>query len=277
MSASFRIAKMSGAGNDFVVVSSEVRKALGDRFPSWVRRVCRRGLSVGADGVLVIEPRGEGRVGVAFLNPDASPAFCGNGSRCAARYALLHGLATPAMALLTSIGEVPAEVHEDRVSLTLPPPEAGARATLEIGARKITGLRVAAGVPHFVIWMDGIGDAPLHEIAPPVRAHSMFAPEGTNVDLVSFRGDGAVAVRTWERGVEGETLSCGTGAIAAAFAARLCGGAEAVRVIPASGVPLEVRILGPVGSPRCAVLEGDARVIFEGELDAEATAGFEGA
>lgn len=104
MSGGIPIAKMSGAGNDFVVLSSAAAAAVPGGFRSWVRRVCRRGLSVGADGVLVLERMGPGVVRMDFYNPDGSEAFCGNGSRCAARYAALEGWVKGPMRLRTSIG-----------------------------------------------------------------------------------------------------------------------------------------------------------------------------
>jgi diaminopimelate epimerase len=266
---------MSGAGNDFVVIDSREADALGDGLASWTRRVCRRGVSVGADGVLVVGPSTDGRIRVAFLNPDGAPAFCGNGSRCAARFAFLEGLAPESMVLETAAGDVPARLVGDRVRLVLPGPRAGEVMEVECGGTVLAGRLVHAGVPHFTVAVADAGSAPLETWGPALRRHPRFGVEGTNVDVVERRADG-VAIRTWERGVEGETLACGSGAVAAALAARLLGWTDPpVRVLPRSGIPLLVDLTGPAGAPAAAILEGDARVIFDGALSPEATAGFD--
>lgn len=274
MSAGPRLVKMSAAGNDFLVLDAEGLGRVKGDLAGWVRRICRRGLSIGADGVLLVEPAGPDRVRVKFLNPDGSPAFCGNGSRCAARYARDRGFAGPTMVLETEIGELPAEVLDERVRLTLPPPRDAGPRTLEWPGRQLAGRSIRAGVPHFVVRTAAVAEAPLERWGPRVRRHPAFGEEGTNLDLVAPRPDGRLEIRTWERGVEGETLACGSGAVAAAYAARLEGGPERVTLLPASGVPLTVLLPGPAESPELAILEGDARFVFEGVTGPDATRGF---
>jgi len=271
---SVRVTKMSGAGNDFLVLGREADRRLAGNV-EWVRRVCRRRLSVGADGVLCVEPLGPDRIGVEFRNPDGSLAFCGNGTRCAARYAHLQGWAGDEMLLETAAGEVRAEIEGERVRLTLPPPRDLGRATLEVDGGELSGRQVDAGVPHFVVEVDVLDEAPLERWGPVVRRHALFGSAGTNLDLVERGPQERIRLRTWERGVEGETLACGSGAVAVAFAARLAGAAETLDILPAGGVPLQVSLPGPRESPRAAVVTGDARVIFEGSLGADATRGFE--
>ena len=101
-----------------------------------------------------------------------------------------------------------------------------------------------------------------------LRRHPRFGREGTNVDLVASRPDGVLAIRTWERGVERETLACGSGAVAAAYVAAKVDAERVLRVLPASGVPLEVEIVGPLAEPTAVRLSGEARFVFEGRLDA---------
>src|SRR6185503_14481644 len=120
VSADVRVTKMSGAGNDFVVLDAETAGAIPD-LPAWARRVCRRGLSVGADGVLVVGPE-DGGVRVLFLNPDGGEAFCGNGTRCAARFAVMRGFGKGTLHLRTAAGDVEAHVEGARVRLELPGP-----------------------------------------------------------------------------------------------------------------------------------------------------------
>lgn len=275
MSDGLRIVKMSGAGNDFVVLGPDEARAIGPALPKWVRRVCRRGLSVGADGVLVVEPRGAGVVGVTFYNPDGGIAFCGNGSRCAARYAHGRGWVGNTFVLETAAGIVPAEMNGNAVRISLPSPiDRGPRHPDVEGAASLSGRFVVAGVPHFVVEVESLAEAPLAVLGPALRRHPMFGAEGTNVDLVQRVERGTIRIRTWERGVEGETLSCGTGAVASAFAFRLDGGPETIQVVPWSGVPLRVRLPGSPASPSAAILEGDARFVFDAVLGAESTEGF---
>ena len=271
MSAALSFTKMSGAGNDFVVVDAGAWETLpGDR-AAWVRAVCRRGVSVGADGVLVVSPDGAGRVRVVFFNPDGGEAFCGNGSRCAARFASAHGMApAAAMTLVTSIGEVPASVEGGVVRLTLPPPEDLGAIVLENSAETFRGRFVIAGVPHIVVPVAGLSTYPLERVGPLLRRHPKLGPSGANVNLVESDERGSVRVRTWERGVESETLSCGTGAVAVGFAARLTGAPETVVIVPRSGLMLTVTIEGDPERPTSARLAGDARFVFEGVLDPEA-------
>lgn len=269
MSGPLAFTKMSGAGNDFIVLTGAAWESLtGDR-AAWISAVCRRGLSVGADGVLVVAAAGDGRVRVDYFNSDGGSAFCGNGSRCAARFARHRGLAgSDAMTLATAAGDVPAVVTGERVLLTLPPPVDRGALSVSSGAERVHGRWIVAGVPHLVVPVEGLAAQPLARLGPWVRRHPALGPDGANLDLVEQDGEGRVHVRTYERGVENETLACGTGAVAAAFAARIAGAPASVTVIPASGVPLSVTIEGTPAHPRAALLEGDARFIFEGVLAA---------
>lgn len=265
---------MSGAGNDFIVLGGDDASALQEDLAAWARKVCRRGVSVGADGVLLVERAAKDRVRVRFYNPDGSEAFCGNGSRCAARYAHERGLAGDRMVLDTVVGDVLAEVSGSLVRLVLPAPRDRGERVLTAGGERLAGRAVFAGVPHFVVFVEDVSQAPLASWGPVVRHHACFGPEGTNLDLVEARSSDTLVLRTWERGVEGETLSCGSGAIAAAHAWRLGGGAKNLRLLPASGIPVRVELPGSAEAPEAAILEGDARLIFEGLLHSEATDGF---
>ena len=274
MSAPRRFSKMSGAGNDFVVLGPEEARALGTAAPDWARLVCRRGLSVGADGLLLVEPLPGGAVGVRFLNPDGAETFCGNGSRCAARYAFLRGWAAGRMTLETAAGSLRAEVLGDRVSVELPPPEDLGDRTVDAGGRRFEGRLVLAGVPHFVVRVAALASAPLETWGPALRSHPAFGPGGVNVDLFEA-GAGSLALRTWEGGVEGETRACGSGAVAAARAHRAAsGGTGPVTVVPRSGIPLRVEFAGEGRAPGAAVLTGDARLVFEATLSDEAVSGW---
>jgi diaminopimelate epimerase len=263
------VTKMSGAGNDFLVLGAEQAARIGDGFESWVRRVCRRGLSVGADGVLVVESAGFDRVRVRFFNPDGSGAFCGNGSRCAARFAHERGMAGESFVLETRAGDVPARVSGKRVSLRLPSPIDAGPCVLQFGDERLEGRSIQAGTPHFVVFVDDPRAARLEHWGPLVRRHAHFAPDGVNLDLARREGS-LVELRTWEKGVERETLACGSGAVAAATAARAAEATDRFTVVPASGIPLEVAF---VEEDRVE-LAGDARIVFETRLGPEAVDGF---
>jgi diaminopimelate epimerase len=185
--------------------------------------------------VLVVRPDGTDRVRVDFLNPDGSVAFCGNGTRCAARYAAARGYCGDRPVLVTSVGEVPAEIRGGRVRLVLPPPKDRGRLSLSACGARHDGRWVDSGVPHFVVEAEDAAKFPLVSVGPVLRADPAWGAAGANVDVVSRDADGSYHVRTWERGVENETLACGTGAIAAALSARLAGAPETVRIVPASG------------------------------------------
>jgi diaminopimelate epimerase len=267
-----RAVKMSGAGNDFLVLEPEARRALGDRFVPWIRAVCRRGVSVGADGVLVVSPAGADRVEVEFRNPDGSVAFCGNGTRCAARFASRRGWIGSSGTCVTAAGDVAAVLRDDRVALRLPPPQDRGPLRVETARGIHEGRWIVAGVSHFVVRSDDVDSYPLAEVGPLLRAHRAFGPDGTNVDVVAWdgAGGGTVRIRTWERGVEGETLACGSGAVAAAAALRRSGAPPILEVVPMSGIPLSVGVPDPPGSPPHVDLEGDARFLMEGTVGSEA-------
>ena len=271
--APLRFTKMSGAGNDFIVMTYDQARLIEGEPTAWTRRVCRRGLSVGADGVIVVRPEAPGRVVMTFLNPDGSGAFCGNGTRCAARFARAQGWCGDSVTLTTAIGDVPAELTADSVRITLPAPTDAGRVELDLLDGRVSGRWVTAGVPHFVVPVRDLAGTPVVEQGRLLRRHPHFGAAGVNVDFVAWRRDGGLGIRTFERGVEAETLSCGSGAVAAAFAARLDGAAERMLVVPWSDVPLHVTLAGPADKPVTAVLEGDARFVFEGTLYADALAG----
>ena len=266
------VTKMSGAGNDFVVLDAGTAATIPD-LARFARKVCRRGLSVGADGVLVVGPE-EGAVRVRFLNPDGGEAFCGNGTRCAARFAVLRGLSGEAVRLRTAVGEVEARVEGAQVRLELPGPRDLGPWEGSVDGLSLTGRRIEAGVPHLVLEVEDVAAAPLERWGPALAHHGAFGPAGTNVDVVAPGAGGTLRIRTWERGVEGETLSCGSGAVAGAHFLALRRGEGDVRVLPVSGVPLRVTLRGELAAPWGARLEGDARVIFEGTLPDEAVSGF---
>lgn len=274
--------KMSGAGNDFLVFDGRV--PVGPREAESIRRLCRRGTGVGADGVLFVSSSvtadGRAIVELDYYNADGGPArFCANGTRCAARFAARRaGLEAGPLVVRTGWGEIPAAVLPGgSVTLSLPEPVAVLRdvPTFDPEGRSLepAAAYVLVGVPHLVAFtQDGVEVETLDVAAlgPPLRRHPEL-PDGANVNLVTVRGGSRLSVRSFERGVEAETLSCGSGVVAAAVVAGLRRGLTApVSVATRSGSVLAVdfRIDGSLGKD--VTLTGDARVVFEGSLTKEA-------
>lgn len=274
-----RFWKMSGAGNDFIVLPC-APDALAEEPARFVRRVCRRGVSVGADGVLFVTPGAPGGgadVVLAHYNADGGRSdFCGNGTRCAARFAHLMGYAPSVLELRTDVGVLRAEADTDRVRIEVPSPAGAERTRIEAGGAKYDGWFLLAGVPHYVLFVDAPQSVDVARLGKTLRAHPSLGPEGANVDFVGPLKDGRRSIRTFERGVEGETLACGSGAIAAGAVLAAQGAASPVVLRPASGIDLTVEFeAGGAGGPGAAAgslrpgcfhLTGEARVVFEGML-----------
>jgi diaminopimelate epimerase len=267
-----RFTKMSGAGNDFLVWGEAV--SVGRAEVEAIRRLCRRGTGVGADGVLFVFPDGRGRVAADYRNADGSVGrFCGNGTRCAARFAVLKGLAPENLIVRTGWGDVPSRVEGTHVTLQLPEPVAVGRAVSSLdttGTLEREAYALTVGVPNVVAFVAGGVDVATLDFArfgPALRHHPELR-EGANADVVQVLGSSRLRVRTWERGVEAETLACGSGNVATAVTACALGRAKApVSLETRSGQTLRVdfRFEGEVA--RDVTLAGDARVVFEGTLD----------
>ena len=267
--------KMSGGGNDFIVVEAGAAESLTD-LPGWVRRVCRRGMSVGADGVLVVDASGAADIRLEHYNADGGrSSLCGNGTRCAARWALLRGLGDRELVRVhTDAGPVDARPAGDgrmamRLGWACEPPETR-RVELADGSA-VAGFFLDVGVPHFILAVPEVSEAPVCARGAEIRRHPAFAPEGTNVSFVAPRPDRALDIRTYERGVEGETLACGTACVAASVVAVAQGWTRSPVVChPRSAIPLVVEVESREGQYVELTLSGDARVIYEGALSPEA-------
>jgi diaminopimelate epimerase len=273
MSLPARFVKMAGGGNDFLVFESDGR-LLDAEDQRRLALICRRGLSVGADGALFLSPGATGRVRVDYFNSDGGPAtFCANGTRCAARYAVTQGLVARVNPTLeTGWGAIEARVDHEVVTLSLPavsPPQD----PIPISGRGLppTAIPMLVGVPHLVVFVRGdLAKLAIDRLGPPLRRHPA-CPEGANVNFVRGAGPNRIEVRTYERGVEGETLSCGSGVVAAAIAAGRQGMAASPVVCGTkSGVDLTVEFQDEGETITRVRLTGDARKIYGAELAEEA-------
>lgn len=221
-----QFAKMVAAGNDFIVIEDgeERLRAHGSQL---ARRLCRRRLAIGADGVLLVESLAPNELRLTYHNADGSAAdLCANGTRCAAAFAFAKGLADRRMLLQTCSGSLGAEVLDAGVRLEMPAPRGpGLEQILLADRHELRCWAVDTGVPHVVVLMAHADEYRLRRLGPELRFHSRWQPAGTNVDL-AWRSDSGLRMRSWERGIEGETLACGTGAVAVALAAALEGWTE---------------------------------------------------
>jgi len=261
--------KMSGSGNDFIIVDNR-RPVVGHLdLQRLIVNVCRRKMSVGADGFILIEDSDVADFKWHFYNSDGSrPEMCGNGARCAARFAYLLDIAGSALTFETDAGVISAEIVGDRVKVKMPDPsDIQSDFTIELsgGPCKVSSLNT--GVPHVIVEEADLDDVDVFQRGREIRNHSAFAPDGSNVNFVSIIQPNHLALRTYERGVEDETLACGTGAIAAALAtADKTGWQSPIHVRTRSGNVLTIHFSLKNGRYEHVFLEGDARVIYEGKL-----------
>lgn len=268
-------AKMSGTGNDFIVIDHRQPLIPEQDQAEFVSKVCRRMFSAGADGVILIENSDNADFSWRFYNGDGSVAeMCGNGARCAARFAYARGIADKQMRFETLAGIIEAEILDDNeVSLLMTAPfdyKKGLSVELDGTAKDISFMN--SGVPHAVLFVDNDADIPVKEWGNIVRFHELFQPAGTNANFVQALDGGAIRVRTYERGVEDETMACGTGAVAAAiFAAEKGISASPVSVTTSGGELLRIVFdLQEDGTAENVYLQGPAKIIYIGQLTAEA-------
>jgi diaminopimelate epimerase len=270
--------KMAGAGNDFVVIDNRAGRIADPA--DLALRVCTRRLSVGADGLILIESSERASFRIRYYNADGSLGeFCGNGTRCAARFAVLNGVTGPRMTIETDAGIVSAEVEDDRrVTISLPPPTAfRAERPIQIGETTVRGSSIVVGVPHYVIFLtDSLWEQQIEALGRAIRHHPEMQPAGTNVNFVVVRDSGSIEVRTYERGVEAETLACGSGVVASVSVSALFGKVQSpVTVLTRSGITLEVSLQKQGTELHEIRLKGDARVIYRGSMTPETLDGFD--
>ena len=265
--------KMSGTGNDFILIDHRTPFLSREEMPGFAKAVCERRVSVGADGLILLENSESADFRWQFLNADGSWAeMCGNGARCAARFAHTKGIAPARMRFETVAGLIEAEVTGQSVKLKMTAPT-GLRLQekLVVNGQEQVVHSLNTGVPHAVLFLEDIRQAPVLEMGRALRFHEHFQPAGTNVNFVRQQPGNGLIVRTYERGVEGETLACGTGAVSAAIIAGLLGQVRPPVAVTTSGgeqLTIHYTLAGQEISE--VYLEGPANFIYEGRLHAEA-------
>ncbi|MGQ0720067.1 MAG: diaminopimelate epimerase [Candidatus Eiseniibacteriota bacterium] len=260
--------KMSGAGNDMILIDHRV-PLLAGRIPEFVRAACDRRFGIGADGVILLEDDAAADFAIRFFNPDGGEyELCGNGARCIPAFAAELGFAGPSYRFRSASGMhhgASAGLGSARVGL---PPVRETRLDIEVDlegrpARIDWG---DIGVPHAAFWVDDVAAVPIGRWGPHLRSHRAFAPAGTNVSFVQVSGPDRLRIRTFERGVEGETFACGSGSTVAATIAHernLVG--RTVRLDVASGETLTVHLPAERGGG--ADLEGPVSRPYHGVAD----------
>lgn len=263
-------AKMTGAGNDFIVIDDR-QNSIGDDARELAKQLCRRRLSIGADGLILLLPSSRADFRMRYFNSDGSEAdMCGNGGRCAAKFANERGIAAERMTFESRSGLHSAEMLDDggvKLGMTDPRAMLLDNAVLLKGERRLAH-RINTGVPHAVCEVEDLDNFPVVEIGRILRFYTEFMPEGTNADFVEVIDEGTIALRTYERGVENETLACGTGAVAASLIMSALGKVKPpVAVRTRGGETLTIAFyMSDLGF--CDVtLSGNADIVYEGVLE----------
>jgi diaminopimelate epimerase len=264
-----RFTKMNGAGNDFVLIDNRTGE---HKFSSGrVASICDRHRGVGADGLLLVEPAvGKADFRMRYYNSDGGEAeMCGNGARCFARFVNKITGAFSEVRFETPAGIIEAETDNGLVTLRMSPPQDFLlRRTLEIGGVKLSTHSVNTGVPHVVTFVDDLDSTPVEQWGAEIRFHPAFAPNGTNANFIKEIEPGKIAIRTYERGVEAETLACGTGVTAAGLIyAALSDAASPVRLLVRGGDWLEVGFRRTGSSFEDVTLKGPADFVFDGSIE----------
>ncbi|MDR2198501.1 MAG: diaminopimelate epimerase [Deltaproteobacteria bacterium] len=266
--------KYSGHGNDFVIIDSWDSQPAEQDLPKLARLISRRKYGVGADGVVFIsEGPHDVDFAVRFFNSDGSEAdMCGNASRCAAHLAHTNHIAPVEMTFKTKAGDIRARVEGDYVSVRLPKiGRPDGVAMIDVDGFSRTYHRINTGVNHAVTWVDDLDRLDVVKYGRFIRRHPSFSP-GANVDFVRIVDRDTIDVRTYEIGVEDETLACGTGVTASALLSLAEGYVEGenIHCRTRGGEELNVRVVGGEGEHREVSLEGKVRFVFSGALAQDA-------
>lgn len=273
--------KLSGSGNDFILVDNRMGIVSPRRANALAAKICTHRMSVGGDGLILIERSGRADFRWRLFNADGSEAeFSGNGARCAARFAYLKRIAPKRMRFETLAGMIEAEMvsgvggrGKDGTDLTAVkvrfPDPTGLRLHMKISVGGVDREAhfLDSGVPHCVYMVEDPDQVDLVGLGRATRYHELFQPAGTNVNFIKVLDPHRIRIRTYERGVEDETLACGTGCIASALIASLVAKVESpVTLVPQSGLELTVSFRSRGDSFTDVCLQGDARAVYEGRM-----------
>ena len=264
--------KAVASGNDFIIVDNRKNKLTSKitDLTEFAKFSCQRRHSAGADGLLVLEDSSSADFKMRIFNPNGSEVtMCGNGIRCSALYASDRSWCDASMKIETGAGLLEAHVSGEMVKVKMTPPK-NIKLDNNIGVGKaiVTIHNVDTGVPHAVCFVEDIEKYPVKEIGRKVRYHKVFEPEGTNVDFVEVKDKSTIIVRTYERGVENETLACGTGIVASGIIASLVKGVtDPISAVTKSGEVVKIYLKKEINHSFSSVhFEGKAHISYEGGL-----------
>jgi diaminopimelate epimerase len=265
-------AKAVASGNDFVIVDNREKKVENavKEMADLARTLCMRRHAIGADGLLLLEDSKSADFKMRIFNPDGSEvSMCGNGIRCSALYAHAKKWCGPSMKVETQAGLLDAEVALQSVRIRMTPPkDINVDRNIGLGNTIMNIHTVHTGVPHAVHFVRNLKDYPVEQMGAKIRYHKMFEPGGTNADFVETVNESTISVRTYERGVEEETLACGTGAVASAILSHLVNGTQQpVSVVTRGTEVLKVYFRKELNTFAEVRLEGKAKIVFEGRID----------
>ena len=269
-----KFTKMSGTLNDFIIIDNRSKVLDADHLSDWVKKICTRKYSIGADGLILIEKSDKADFKWRFFNCDGSEAeMCGNGSRCAARFSYLEGITGPNLTFETLAGIIKAQVNGNLVKVQMTDPShMKLDSNLTIEGSTVDFSKINTGVPHVVIKVENLEDFTLQtllNLGRTIRMHKYFEPKGTNVNFIEVVDDAHVKVKTYERGVEDITYACGTGVVASALIAHAKKLAQSPIEIETPGGKLMVYFEFDGRTYTNVFLEGDARVVYRGEMTDE--------
>jgi diaminopimelate epimerase len=269
ISVMLRFTKMNGAGNDFILIDNRAGDVRLDR--NQIAHLCDRHRGIGADGILLLErPSNDADFRMRYFNADGGEAeMCGNGARCFARFANKAAGAQTKISFETPAGVISAELVGDLVTLQMTgPTDLRLDIELAVANENKTVHFINSGVPHVVIPVSRIDDVDVRREGSGIRYHKMFSPRGANVNFIEERGPKKITVRTYERGVEDETLACGTGIVASALIFATTKNINGpITVIARGGDELQVGFEKIDNQFRGVTLTGPAEFIFEGTIE----------
>jgi len=270
MKKQIEFTKMVAAGNDFIVIESSHQVTKSPSHQTLAKKICDRKYGVGADGLLILQKSKVADVKMRIFNPDGSEAeMCGNGARCVALFsAQVHKCKSAKVRIETKVGIIESKVSKEYVKIKLTDPRnIKLDIPIMINNRNIKVNFIDTGVPHTVILVQGLEKIDVVNLGRQIRYHKRFQPAGTNVDFVEVSSNDTIKVRTYERGVENETLACGTGSVASAllYAIRYTLYANCrINVYTKSGEVLRVYFVKAKKGFRDVWLEGRAGIVYKG-------------
>lgn len=268
----YPFSKYSGCGNDFIFIDNR-----NGGFPTHrkelIRNLCHRQLGVGGDGLILLEHSNRADFRMRIFNSDGNEAeMCGNGLRCLGRFMKEQGIPGESFSIQVMENLYKMQISRDTIQIKMGPPQSVEYdRMLTIGERSYSFDFMNTGVPHVIIYVKDLDSVKVDELGSLIRHNPKFAPQGTNVNFVCPTDDGTLKIRTFERGVEKETLACGTGCTATAISARKkLGFVNPIKIITRSGEEIRFSIEESDNKLSDVLMEGPAKFIFKGQIDLSA-------